>query len=576
MSRRLIEKAKRILSEEVGTIYKDPGGKIKVALVYPNTYHLGMSNLGFQTVYGLFNRRDDVLCERAFLPDDEDREEYMRTGTELFTLESQRRLSEYDIIAFSVSFENDYLNVLDIMNLSRIPVTRVERKDKYPLFILGGISTFFNPEPLSDFFDLIAIGEAEEMVDEMIDLYKREVNKVERKNLLRNMVSLDGFYSPCLYEVIYDEDGTIKERVAEKGVPERIKRRYIRDIDRLDTYTRILTPNTEFSNMFLIEISRGCGRSCRFCLADFIYRPPRHKGVESILRVVKEGSHITKRIGFIGAAVSDHPAIDGILKSPEITGLQVSVSSLRADTVTDVLIRRLAEGGLKTVSIAPEAGSERLRRVINKGMREEDILRATELIFLNGITNLKLYFMIGLPTETMEDVEAIIGLTKKIHDIHLSIARVKERLGLLTLSINCFVPKPFTPFQWVSMEGIAGLKEKIGFLKSRLKGTENISIIHDVPKWAHFQAFLSRGDRRVGKALMSVRGRGDWMRAAKEADIDPEFYISRERYFDEFLPWDFIDTGVRKDYLWDEYEMIKYGIETPRCIPEECTRCGVC
>lgn len=576
MSRRLIEKAKRILSEEIGTIYKDPGGKIKVALVYPNTYHLGMSNLGFQTVYELFNRRDDVLCERVFLPDDEDREEYMRTGTDLFTLESQRRLSEYDIIAFSVSFENDYLNVLDIMNLSRIPVMRDEREDKYPLLILGGISTFFNPEPLSDFFDLIAIGEAEEMVDEMIDLYKREVNRVKKKDLLRDMVSLDGFYSPGLYKVIYNEKGTIKERIAEKGIPEKIKRRYVRDIERVDTYTRVLTPKTEFSNMFLIEISRGCGRSCRFCLADFVYRPPRYRGMQSILRSIKEGSRLTKKIGFVGAAVFDHPHIEGILKSPEIKGLQISVSSLRADTVTEGLIRRLAEGGLKTVSIAPEAGSERLRRVINKGMKEEDILRAAELIFMNGITNLKLYFMIGLPTETMEDIEAIVDLTKKIHDIHLSIARVKERIGLLTLSINCFVPKPFTPFQWVAMEGIRELKEKIKFLKNGLKGMENISIIHDVPKWAHFQAFLSRGDRRLGKVLRALRDRGDWMRSAKEAGIDPEFYVSRERPFDEILPWDFIDTGVRKDYLWDEYEMIKYGIETPRCVPEECTRCGVC
>ncbi len=576
MSRRLIEKAKRILSEEVGTIYKDPGGKIKVALVYPNTYHLGMSNLGFQTVYGLLNSRDDILCERAFLPDDEDREEYLRTGTELFTLESQRRLNGYDIIAFSVSFENDYLNILDILNLSRIPSMRDERKDKYPLLVLGGIATFFNPEPISDFFDLIAIGEAEEMVDDMVDLYKRESSKADRDDLLRDMGSIYGIYSPGLYDVIYGEDGTIKERVAKKGALEKIKRRHIRDIDRFDTCSRILTPDTEFSNMFLIEISRGCGRSCRFCLADFVYRPPRQREIGSILRAIKEGSHITDRIGLIGAAVSDHPAIDSLISSPDIRGLYISVSSLRADTVTENLIKRLAESGLKTVSIAPEAGSERLRRVINKGIREEDILRASELIFLNGITNLKLYFMIGLPTETMEDVEAIVDLTKKIHEIQLSIARQKDSIGLLTISLNCFVPKPFTPFQWVAMEDIDILKEKINLLKRAFKGIKNMSFIYDVPKWAHFQAFLSRGDRRVGKALRNIRDRGDWARAAKEAGIDPEFYISRERSFDEILPWDFIDTGVRKDYLREEYEMVKYGIETPRCIPEECTRCGVC
>lgn len=576
MSRRLIEKAKKILREEVGTIYKDPGGKIKVALIYPNTYHLGMSNLGFQTVYGLFNRREDVLCERAFLPDNEDREEYLRTGTELFTLESQRRIQDYDIVAFSVSFENDYLNVLDIMCLSRIPLMRDERKDSDPLIVLGGISTFFNPEPLSDFFDIIAIGEAEEMIDEMIDLYKSEVNKVDREGLLRNMTSINGCYAPVLYEVVYREDGTIKERVGKEGASEKIKRRYLRNIDRFDTYSRILTPNTEFSNMFLIEISRGCGRSCRFCLADFIYRPPRQRGIESILKAAKEGRGLTNRIGLVGAAVSDHPSIGDILKSSEIKGLQISVSSLRADSVTTDLIKGLAEGGLKTVSIAPEAGSERLRKVINKGMREEDIFRATELIFLNGILNLKLYFMIGLPTETMEDIKAIVDLTEKIHRIQISIAREKTNIGLLTISLNCFVPKPFTPFQWVAMEDINRLKEKINFLKKSLKGIKNISLIHDIPKWAAFQAFLSRGDRRVGRALRIIEDRGDWARAAKEVGIDPEFYVYRERQFDEVLPWDFIDTGLRKDYLWEEYEMIKYGIETPRCVPDECTRCGVC
>lgn len=576
MSRRLIEKAKRILQDETGTIYKDPGGRIKIALIYPNTYHLGMSNLGFQTVYGLFNRRDDILCERAFLPDEEDRTEFLRTGTGLFTLESQKDLTDFDIIAFSVSFENDYLNILDILNLSKIPLMREERGDNYPLIILGGIATFLNPEPLSDFFDLIFIGEAEEMIDEMIGLYKSKADKLDREALLRDMASIEGVYLPGFYEVVYNEDGTIKERITKGGLPERVKRRYIKEIDRYETHTKILTPHTEFSNMFLIEISRGCGRGCRFCLADFIYRPPRKRGVKSILKAVELGSPLTNRIGLVGAAVSDYPEIDSLLNAPEMKMLHISVSSLRADTITENLIRRLAEGGLKSISIAPEAGSERLRSVINKGIREEDILRASEIIFKNGIANLKLYFMIGLPTESMEDIQAIIDLTKKVHEIQLSICRQKDRLGLLTLSVNCFVPKPFTPFQWSEMEDIRILKDKINHLKKGLKGIGNINLIHDIPKWAHFQAFLSRGDKRVGKALKLIKDRGDWMRVSKEAGIDPEFYISRERTFDEILPWDFIDIGVRKDYLWEEYGMIKEGIETPPCMPEGCTRCGVC
>jgi radical SAM family uncharacterized protein len=576
MSRRLIEKAKRRLKDEIGTTYKDPGGRIKVALVYPNTYHVGMSNLGFQTVYGLFNRRDDILCERAFLPDEEDREEFFRTGTELFTLESQRSLLDYDIIAFSVSFENDYLNILDIMNLSKIPLMREERKDSHSLVILGGLTTFFNPEPLSDFFDLIAIGEAEELIDEMMDLYAREAKEVDKETLLRDMASIEGLYLPGFYEVTYTEDGMIKERITKKGVPERIKRRFLKNIDTFDTYSRILTPHTEFSNMFLIEVSRGCGRGCRFCLADFIYRPPRRRGIKSILKAVELGSVLTNRIGFVGAAVSDYPQIDSLLNIPEIKALQISVSSLRADSITENLIRRLAESGLKTVSIAPEAGSERLRKVINKGINEEDILRASELIFRNGIFNLKLYFMVGLPTEAIEDIEAIIDLTKKVHEIQLKICREKNRIGLLTLSVNCFVPKPFTPFQWYGMEDRMTLKEKINLLKKGLKGIDNVSLIHDIPKWAHFQAFLSRGDRRLGKVLRFIKERGDWIRVYKEAGIDPGFYISRGRNSDEILPWDFIDTGVRKNYLWEEYGMIREGIETPPCMPESCTRCGVC
>lgn len=576
MSRRLIEKTKNILRHETGTIYKNPGGKVKVALVYPNTYYLGMSNLGLQTVYGLLNRRGDTVCERAFLPDEEDMEEYLRTGTELFTLESQRRVSDHDIVAFSVSFENDYLNIPEILNLSKIPLMREERGDKFPLIMLGGIAASFNPEPIADFFDLIAVGETEGMIDEMMDLYRNEACRSDRQTLLRDMASVEGIYPPGFYETIYDEKGNIGERIVERGLPEMIKRRCLKDLDSSATYSSILTPHTEFSNMFLIELSRGCGRGCRFCLADFVYRPPRRRGKESILKAIDIGSRLTRRIGFVGAAVSDYPEIDDLLHSTEIKGLQVSVSSLRADTVTDTLIKRLAESGLRTVSIAPEAGSERMRKTINKGLDEEDILRASEIIFSNGMLNLKLYFMVGLPTETMEDIEAIIEITKKVHEIQLSICRQKEKIGLLTLSVNCFVPKPFTPFQWTAMEGIKVLKDKIIFLKKRLKRTENVSLIHDIPKWAAFQAFLSRGDRRIGRVIKLMKDRGDWVGVSKEAGIDPEFYISRKRDFNEILPWDFIDTGVRKEYLWEEYEMIKNGIETPPCMPESCTRCGVC
>jgi len=326
--------------------------------------------------------------------------------------------------------------------------------------------------------------------------------------------------------------------------------------------------------MYLSEITRGCGRHCRFCMAGYLYLPPRNLGIDEAKEQAKKADNLCGKIGLVGSALSDYPDINELCAAIEGG---VSVSSLRADSVGEVLIERLARSGHRTISIAPEAGSERLRAVINKGIAEADILRATDLVFGRGIPNLKLYFIIGLPTEKQEDVEAIITLTEKVREIQLKHARPAGRIGRITLSVNSFIPKPFTPFQWEPMERVESLNKKLRFLEKGVKKIGNTNLIHDLPKWGFVQALLSRGDRRIGPLIKAVHEKnGDWKGAAKELNMDTDFYVTRRRAFTEVLPWDFIDIGVRKDYLMDEYQRALEGKYTPPCKVGICKTCGVC
>jgi radical SAM family uncharacterized protein len=574
MSRKLTEKADALLAAERGTIRKARGAQVEIALVYPNTYHVGMSNLGVHQIYSLLNRREDAACERAFLPDEEDIEDYYKTGTKLFTLESKRPVKEFDILAFSVSFEQDYLNILEILRLSGIPLHKEERTDEDPLVLLGGICSFFNPEPLADFFDVVIAGEGEEVVGEFVDAY-RENREKGRHELLKAVSRILGVYVPEFYDVIYHEDGTIKERKRiEPSAPDRIVKRTVGDFNASPAATVVLTPNTEFSDMYLSEITRGCGRHCRFCMAGYIYLPPRNLGIGKAKEQAAQADDLCGKIGLVGAALSDYPGISELCAT--IHG-KVSVSSLRADSVSEALIDRLAQSGHKTIAIAPEAGSERLRRVINKGVTEEDVLRAADMIFGRGIPNLKLYFILGLPTETQEDVDAIITLAEKAHEVQLKHARPAGRIGRITLSVNSFVPKPFTPFQWEPMEPVDSLNKKLRSLEKAVRKIGNMNIIHDLPKWEYGQALLSRGDRRLGRLIRAAHERdGDWKAAARELGIDTDFYVTRRRDVAEVLPWDFIDIGVRKDYLKNEFERALEGKFTPPCRPASCKTCGVC
>lgn len=575
MDRRITNKLDALLSAERGTVFKQEAD-ISVALAYPNTYHVGMSNLGLQRIYSLLNARPDTVCERVFLPDDEDLDAYRGGRAALVTLERRMPLRDADMLAFSVSFEHDYLNVIEMLRLAGIEPLREDRTAGDPLLLLGGICAFFNPEPLADFFDAVIVGEAEEAVNEFMDAFiAARGADADRRGLLMRLGRVPGVYVPSFYEVRYHDDGSIAERtVTEPDAPARISKRTYHHSAAHPAATAVLTPGTEFSNMYLAEVTRGCGRHCRFCMAGYIYLPPRNIGLEAAREEAAKADAACGRIGLVGSALSDYPHIADLCAS--ITG-SLSVSSLRADSLSRELIERLAASGHKTVSIAPEAGSERLRKVINKGISEADILRAADLIFGAGIPNVKLYFIIGLPTETQEDVDAIIDLARKVREVQLRHARPAGRIGRITLSVNSFVPKPFTPFQWEPMEDVKSLNRKLRTLEKAVRGIGNMNIIHDLPKWEFFQALLSRGDRQVGMLLLAAHGQdGDWKAAARAIGMDLDRYVLRRRPENEVFPWDFIDIGVRKEYLRNEYQRSLEGKFTPPCNVGHCKVCGGC
>lgn len=557
MNRKLIEKADALLSKEKGTIFKDPGGKINICLVYPNTYHVGMSNLGFQGIYGLLNRREDVVCERAFLPDEKDIDEHIRTDTPVFSIESKRPLNRFDIVAFSISFENDYPNILKILDIAKIPFGSSERNEYHPLLIAGGVCCFFNPEPIAPIFDIIFVGEAEESLNEFLEIYstplKFPLGKGGRRGVKKESLKIEGIYVPEFYQIDYNSDGTIFKRVSINNAPKKIKRRYIKDLSLSPITTAIITPEAQFSNIYIIEAMRGCPWKCRFCLVGHIYSPARKKDLDAITVEIERAKELYPlypplvrggkggvKIGLIGPSLTDYPHIKDVLC---IEGVHFSITSLRATEKSAELIEFLKSH--RSVSIAPESGTERMRTIINKKITEKDILDTSGLILNSSIENLRLYFMIGLPSETDEDIAGITKLAKKI--------RKKSDKGNITLSISTFVPKPFTPFQWHPMETLDSIKEKLKFIKKELKNERSIKVFHDVPKYAHMQGLFSMGDRRVFNVLKAMVKTDDYRSACSRAGVEMDFYIFRKKDFNEILPWDFIDAGISKEKLWAEY-----------------------
>ncbi len=576
MARRKVKSALAdVAAQETGVIRKHRQGRICIALVYPNTYGIGMTNLGFQAVYRLLNQRDDVVCERAFLAP---KQGANPNDGVLRTLESGRAIAEFDIIAFSISFEADYLNLTAIVLQAGLPLRSAARGDPHPLVIAGGVACFLNPEPVAPFIDCFFIGEAEVVLPLFFQFYKPELDR--RECLRRIAVSVPGIYVPDFYPVTYHADGSLRGIEPVPGLSERIMRVRPAALADCATCSSVLSPQTSFGDTFLIEVSRGCAHGCRFCAAGFVYRPARIRPVDRLRQDMAKGAELSRKIGLVGAAVSDYPELERLCEYAIEKGLTVSFSSLRADALTPALAEVLRKSGVKTATIAPDAGSEHLRRVINKGIREEQIHAAVDMLVSAGIPNLKLYFMIGLPFETDGDVEEIVGLCERIKAVFLSASRKMKRIGTITVSINPFIPKPFTPFQWAAMDNEKTLKAKSMLIQSRLARTANLTVQVESIRQAFIQAVLARGDRRVADLLEAMAVHGlKWTAALKAWGMDPDFYTLRQRSMDEVLPWDFIDHGIKKSFLAEEYRLAQSGKSSPSCpvmTDMGCKRCGVC
>jgi radical SAM family uncharacterized protein len=554
MSWKLKRKAQALLADEQGTVSKDWGGKVAVALVYPNTYAVGMSNLGFQTIYRHLNALPDVVCERVFLPNPEDAEEMDRSGTPPFSLESLRPLADFHMIGFSVTYEGDYINVLRLLAMASIPLRAADRRARDPLVLMGGVCAFSNPEPLAPFMDFVVVGEGEELVVELIAAYRN--GDPDREKLLASLAAMEGIYVPAEYDVAYAADGTLASVAARAAAPAVVTKRRLRNVNAFETIAAVKTPHAEYGHMALLEVGKGCGRGCRFCLEGQVYRPVRHRSVDALRETVAQmAANGERRVGLVGACVSDYPWIGELLKIVEENGLELSISSLRADSLTEDLVAALARGGHRTLTMAPEAGTERLRRAIRKPITDDQLMTACDLVRAHGIPNLKCYFMIGQPTETSDDVEAIPALAARMLERLRVLDPSGQPFGRLTLSISSFVPKPWTPFQWVGFDGAASLGTKLETIKRGVRRLHNVRVLHENPREAALQALLARGDRRVADFLeLAASYEGDWRRALREWDGDADFYATRERSTDERMPWDHFDVGVKKAGLLREWE----------------------
>ena len=545
-----------LLQQERGYVKKVWGTYNTVCLAFPNYYRTGMANLGFQTVYKIINEQPSFLCERVFLAASGSGAESASGASGMLSMESQKSIAEFDILAFSLSFENDYPHILTMLAEAGIPLLSKDRTEEHPLIVGGGIAVTLNPEPLTDFFDLFILGEAEVALPQFTGAFEeaRRLGK-NRQVLLRDLQEkIQGVYVPALYEVKYSADGKIEAHgPRDDGLPQKIKINHIKDINSCRAEEVISAQHIEMGDMFLTEVNRGCARSCRFCAASFVYRPVRFRSVEEIIASIDRGLTKKKKIGLVGTAVSDHPALIQICEYILAQKAQVGIGSLRIDQINDKIVDLIKAGGIETVALAPEAGSQKMRDVLRKDITEEQILRAALLLIDKGVLNLRLYFMVGMPGEEDQDIDAIIDLTRKIQQHALLKTCGKRKFRRITLSVNQFIPKAHTPLQWCALAEINAAGRKIKKIAGAFSRDKQIHVIHDVPKWNYVQALLSLGDRHVGKFLLAVhRLDGNWVKAFKEVNIDSDGYVYRQKSFDEILPWDIVDLGASKKSLISE------------------------
>jgi len=534
MTQNKFTEAKHRLSREQGTIIKDWGGRLPFALIYPNSYYIGMSNLGIHAIYSMLNSYSNVVCERAFWERD-DRAQPLPS----FALESRRPLSDFAVLAFSITYELDYFNVVQILKASGIPLYAADRNEAHPLVIAGGACITANPIPLSPFFDCLCIGEAEPIIPALLPVLSEGI-KDPRHKLLKALASVPGVYVP--------------QQPAKDGVV----RQWTANLDDFPVTSSILTPDTELGNLYLIEVERGCNWGCRFCLVSNAFRPARFRSIETLRAQAKIGLRYRKRLGLVGPAVSDHPEIEELVTQLHQIGAELSISSLRIKPLTPTLLREIARGGARTIALAPEAGSHRLRQVIRKGFTEDDILEAVDKVARLDMKQLKLYYMIGLPLETDGDIEEIVRLTLRCKDI-----LDRQKTGCrITLSVSPFVPKAGTPFQWLPMDSLQTLNRRLSHLKNNLQ-PKGIKIRAESPAWSQVQGVLSRGDIKLAEVLSNIEAvsLSGWRQAVRKSQLDVDYYAHHSWDTDSALPWAAIDSGTKTGRLKLELEASRHQAE---------------
>ncbi len=585
-----VSKPARYTGSEVNMIKKDwASSRIKMVFAFPDVYEIGMSHIGGKILYGLINETTPHLMERSFAPWP-DMEDIMRAEKiPLFSLESFRPLNQFDVVGFSMQYELSITNVLNMLDLSGIPLRSRERGNDDPIVIAGG-PVVFNPEPFADFFDAFLIGDGEEVTVEFLDcIYKNQ--GVDREELLLKLATIEGVYIPSLYTVSYHEDGTLQGmQTRHEGVPPRVRKRLVRDLDKSYYPEKPIVPYMEIvHDRAVLEVMRGCQRACRFCHAGMVYRPVREKSVE-VLK--KQAEAQLKNTGFDEISLAslstlDYSGVDKLVRhlveSYAAKGIGVSLPSLRVDAFSIDLANEVQKVRKTTLTLAPEAGSQRLRDVINKNVSEENLLSAAESAFKSGWMSLKLYFMFGLPTETEADFDGTLELLSKVKSVG---NRYSRRPVEIRASLACFVPKAHTPFQWQAQNSIQELEDKRHYmLKRKIK---NVKLSFHDSQTSYLEGIMARGDRRLGEVIYEAWQRGckfdgwseyfrfnTWMEVFTACHLDPDFYI-RARSYDELFPWDFIETGIDKTYLRIENELALQGRSTPDCRSTDCVGCGVC